>query len=75
MTEGQGGGLTLRLGPKPQTYRLTHYDGDTFSFRTAGEDAGGLTGVTFSPDGKSVRVEYLDTEGLGTFTRSGAASR
>ncbi|MFF8275385.1 serine hydrolase [Streptomyces lateritius] len=75
VTEGQGGGLTLRLGPKPQTYRLTHYDGDTFSFRTAGENAVGLTGVTFSPDGKSVRVEYLDTEGLGTFTRSGAASR
>ncbi|MFF8610555.1 serine hydrolase [Streptomyces sp. NPDC015346] len=75
VTAGQDGVLTLRLGPKPQTYRLTHYDGDTFSFRTAGENAVGLTGVTFSPDGKSLRVEYLDTEGLGTFTRSGAASR
>ncbi|MFF0558670.1 serine hydrolase [Streptomyces sp. NPDC004266] len=66
---GTDGVLTLRLGPKPQTYRLTHYDGDTFSFPTAGENAVGLTGVTFTPDGKSFTVEYLNTEGLGTFTR------
>ncbi|WP_437064130.1 serine hydrolase [Streptomyces sp. enrichment culture] len=72
---GADGTLTLRLGPEPQTYRLTHYDGDTFSFPTAGENAVGLTGVTFAPDGKSVTVEYLDAEGLGTFTRTDAASR
>ncbi|MFI8193272.1 serine hydrolase [Streptomyces sp. NPDC085946] len=71
----EDGALTLRLGPEPQTYRLTHYDGDTFSFRTAGENAVGLTGVTFAPDRKSFTVEYLDTEGLGTFTRTGATSR
>ncbi|MFJ8085732.1 serine hydrolase [Streptomyces sp. NPDC096205] len=68
---GEDDTLTLRLGPKPQSYRLTHYDGDTFSFRTAGENAVGLTGVTFTPDGKSFTVEYLDAEGLGTFTRTG----
>ncbi|MFF0204316.1 serine hydrolase [Streptomyces sp. NPDC005017] len=67
---GTDGTLTLRLGPKPQSYRLTHYDGDTFSFRTAGENAVGLTGVTFTPDGKSFTVEYLNAEGLGTFTRT-----
>ncbi|MFF7180004.1 serine hydrolase [Streptomyces sp. NPDC008121] len=72
---GADGALTLRLGPKPLTYRLTHYDGDTFSFPTTGENAVGLTGVTFTPDGSSFTVEYLDTEGLGTFTRSGAESR
>nr|WP_306329481.1 serine hydrolase [Streptomyces venezuelae] len=66
----ENGGLVLRLGPEPQTYKLTHYDGDTFSFPTRGENAVGLTGVTFSPDGRSLRVEYLDQEGLGTFTRS-----
>lgn len=65
------GDLTLRLGPKPQSYRLTHYDGDTFSFETAGENAVGLTGVSFAPNGKSFTVEYLDNEGLGTFTRQG----
>ncbi|WP_406059867.1 serine hydrolase [Streptomyces sp. NBC_01077] len=68
---GGDGGLVLRLGPEPQSYRLTHYDGDTFGFPTRGENAVGLTGVTFSPDGKTVRVEYLDQEGLGTFTRGG----
>ncbi|MEV4944339.1 serine hydrolase [Streptomyces sp. NPDC053755] len=72
---GADGALTLRLGPEPQTYRLTHYAGDTFSFPTAGENAVGLTGVTFTPDGRSFTVEYLNTEGLGTFTRSGGASR
>ncbi|MFD3566084.1 serine hydrolase [Streptomyces sp. NPDC058671] len=68
----EGGGLVLRLGPEPQSYRLTHYDGNTFSFPTRGENAVGPTGVTFSPDGRTVRVEYLDQEGLGTFTRSGS---
>ncbi|MFE6816150.1 serine hydrolase [Streptomyces sp. NPDC057677] len=65
----ENGGLVLRLGPEPQSYRLTHYDGDTFSFPTRGENAVGPTGVTFSPDGRTVRVEYLDETGLGTFTR------
>ncbi|WAZ19249.1 serine hydrolase [Streptomyces cinnabarinus] len=69
VVSGEDGTLTLRLGPEPQSYRLTHYDGDTFSFRTVGEDAVGLTGVTFTPDGKSFTVEYLDKEGLGTFRR------
>ncbi|XUM01817.1 serine hydrolase [Streptomyces venezuelae ATCC 10712] len=70
---GADGALTLQLGPKPQSYRLTHYDGDTFSFPTAGENAVGPTGVTFAPDGKSFTVEYLNTEGLGTFTRAGGS--
>ncbi|MBT2479970.1 serine hydrolase [Streptomyces sp. ISL-94] len=60
------GALTLALGPKPLLFPLTHYDGDTFSFETAGENAVGRTGVTFA-DG-TVRVEYLDTTHLGTFT-------
>ncbi|MFH8933865.1 serine hydrolase [Streptomyces griseosporeus] len=71
---GADGTLTLRLGPKPQSYRLTHYSGDTFSFQTAGENAVGRTGVTFAPDGKSFKVEYLDKEGLGTFTRGDGTS-
>ncbi|MEU3775001.1 serine hydrolase [Streptomyces sp. NPDC032472] len=62
-----GKGLTLSLGPKPLRFPLTHYDGDTFSFVTAGENAVGRTGVAFS-DG-TVRIEYLDENHLGTFTR------
>ncbi|MGW0915127.1 DUF3471 domain-containing protein [Streptomyces sp. NPDC002784] len=67
---GEDGTLTLRLGPEPQSYRLTHYEGDTFSFLTRGENAVGRTGVTFDPDEKSLTVEYLDAEGLGTFESS-----
>ncbi|MET9700422.1 serine hydrolase [Streptomyces sp. NPDC006529] len=64
-----GEGLTLSLGPRPQRFPLTHYDGDTFSFETTGENAVGRTGVTFA-DG-TVRIEYLDAGPghLGTFTR------
>ncbi|MFD9389247.1 serine hydrolase [Streptomyces sp. NPDC060000] len=68
-----GGELTMRLGPKPTTFRLTHYAGDTFSFRTVGENAVGLSGVTFkgNRDGRATRVtvEAFDENGLGTFTR------
>jgi hypothetical protein len=68
-----GGELTMRLGPKPTRFRLTHYDGDTYSFRTVGENAVGLSGVTFQGDrnGKATRVavEAFDENGLGVFTR------
>ncbi|MCX5379306.1 serine hydrolase [Streptomyces sp. NBC_00091] len=61
-----GKGLVLSLGPGPLRFPLKHYDGDTFSFETTGENAVGRTGVFFS-DG-TVRVEYLDENHLGTFT-------
>ncbi|GLX19276.1 serine hydrolase [Streptomyces lavendulae] len=73
VTADAQGGLTLSLGPKPLRFPLTHYDGDTFSFETTGENAVGRTGVFFSDgkDGKDgkVRIEYLDQNHLGTFTR------
>ncbi|MGW9375102.1 serine hydrolase [Streptomyces xanthophaeus] len=68
VTAGPGGGLVLHLGPAPKAFPLTHYDGDTFSFETVGENAVGRTGVTFT-DGR-MRVEYLDANGLGTFEKS-----
>ena len=70
----QGNELTLQLGPKKQRFPLRHYDGDTFSYRTTGEMAAGLSGVTFTAGtggrADKVRVEHLDTTGLGTFTRN-----
>lgn len=70
----KGSELSMQLGPKKQRFVLTHYDGDTFSYRTTGEMAVGLTGVTFTvgSGGRAdkVRVENLDTTGLGTFTRN-----
>ncbi|MFB6484487.1 serine hydrolase [Streptomyces virginiae] len=67
VTADDNGALTLALGPKPLRFPLTHYDGDTFSFVTAGENAVGRTGVIFA-DG-TLRVEYLDADHLGTFTQ------
>jgi hypothetical protein len=60
-------------GPKPITFPLAHYDGDVFSYQTVGENAVGLSGVTFTGSGGragSVRVENLDHTGLGTFKRN-----
>lgn len=67
------GELTMQLGPRPMRFRLTHYDGDTFSFQTVGENASGPSGFTFRGDsnGKATRVtiEAFDENGLGTFRR------
>ncbi|MFG2995656.1 DUF3471 domain-containing protein [Streptomyces sp. NPDC048340] len=67
LTVAKGADGVLSLGPKPMRFPLTHYDGNTFSFETAGENAVGRTGVVFA-DG-TVRVEYLDGNHLGTFTQ------
>ena len=65
------GELTLGIGPKGQQLTLAHHDGDTFSTTPVGENATGLTGVIFdlAADSPTVRIEYLDEQGLGTFTR------
>jgi hypothetical protein len=68
------GELTMSLGPQHAKFRLTHFAGDTFSFRTVGENATGLSGVTFTvgSDGakaSKVTVEAFDQDDLGTFTR------
>ncbi|MCX5306994.1 serine hydrolase [Streptomyces sp. NBC_00160] len=67
VTADDKGALTLALGPEPLRFPLTHYDGDTFSFMTQGENAIGRTGVIFA-DG-TLRIEYLDADHLGTFTQ------
>ncbi|SNS84361.1 CubicO group peptidase, beta-lactamase class C family [Noviherbaspirillum humi] len=63
------GTLELRLGPKPTVYKLSHWDGDVFTFPLLSENAprGSLSKVTFSP-GK-VDLEYFNDEGLGVFVR------
>jgi len=70
-----GGKLSMSIGPqgKPTTFALTHFDGDTFSFETIGENANGLAGAIFTVgnDGKASKVvlDYYDRTGLGTFVR------
>ena len=70
-----GDALSMTMGPQasPTTFALTHFDGDTFSFQTIGENANGLAGAIFTmgDDGKASKVvlDYYDTTGLGTFVR------
>jgi CubicO group peptidase (beta-lactamase class C family) len=72
---GDGDALSMTLGPQgaPTTFALTHFDGDTFSFETIGENANGLAGAIFTvgDDGKAEKVvlDYYDRTGLGTFVR------
>jgi CubicO group peptidase (beta-lactamase class C family) len=70
----EGDDLVLVIGKDLQLrYPLTHFDGDTSWFTTSGENAVGPSGITFTvADGAATgfTIEYLDTLGLGSFTRS-----
>ena len=67
------GGMVLHLGPKKDAFPLQHYDRDVFIYQPVGENAYGLSTVTFTlgADGKgtSVNIENLSIEGQGTFIR------
>ncbi|WP_249523056.1 serine hydrolase [Modestobacter marinus] len=70
-----GGDLTMTMGPPeaPTTFPLTHWSGDVFTFESIGENATGLAGALFTVDeagtATSVRLDFYDRTGLGTFTR------
>ncbi len=69
-------GLVVKLGPGQQPYPMQHFDRDVFSYQPSGENAGGLSAVSFAigADGKAktVTIENLDGNGQGTFTRAAA---
>jgi CubicO group peptidase (beta-lactamase class C family) len=70
----RGQRLTLQLGAGGrQAFPLRHWNGDTFSYVPAGENAAGVSAVTFSRvrHGRPTRltVENLNAEGLGSFRR------
>jgi hypothetical protein len=71
------GGLAIVEGPKNKTFPMRHYDRDTFTYETEGENAVGRTGITFTvgPDGQAIQVavENLNVRGEGTFKRESAA--
>jgi CubicO group peptidase (beta-lactamase class C family) len=74
VVSAEGDKLSMTMGPqsKPPTFALTHFDGDTFSFKTIGENANGPAGAIFTvgDDGKASKVlDYYDRTGLGTFVR------
>ena len=58
----------------PTSFDLTHFDGDTFSFETIGENANGLAAAIFmiADDGKASKavLDYYDrTDGRVTMRR------
>ncbi|MBN6051543.1 DUF3471 domain-containing protein, partial [Nonomuraea sp. RK-328] len=60
----EGGGLVMRLGPKPLRLPLRHYAGDTFAYRTPGENSVGLDGVRFTvgADGRAAKVTVANLD-------------
>lgn len=63
------GALQLAIGPK-LTVPLKHWDGNTFTFAFVAENSppGTISKATF--DGDRLTLEYYDSDGRGTFTRS-----
>jgi hypothetical protein len=63
----------MRLGPHRRAFALRHWSGTTFSYLPRGENATGISAVTFelgrARRAGAVRVENLDESGLGTFSR------
>ena len=64
----QGDGLQVAIGPK-LVFPLKHWNGDVFSvsFVTENSPPGSTSTATF--DGKTLKLEYYDTDGKGTFFR------
>jgi len=70
----KNGALVVELGPHRRAFALKHWDGNTFSYAPAGENAVGISAVTFTvPSGakhaSKLTVENLNADGLGTFSR------
>ena len=70
------GGLAMILGPGKRMFPMKHYDRDTFTYETVGENAVGASGVIFTvgPDGKAAQlvIENLNERGEGRFQRASA---
>jgi CubicO group peptidase (beta-lactamase class C family) len=71
----EAGGLVLKLGPGGETvFPLIHFDRDTFLYDADAEMPGFHSAARFAvgPDGKATALtaESLDSNGLGTFTRT-----
>jgi CubicO group peptidase (beta-lactamase class C family) len=69
----RGDALVMVLGPKSMEFPLTHWSGTTYSYEPTGENALGISAVTFAPpvggESPQVTVEFLNADGLGTFVR------
>ena len=68
----KNGRLVLVIGPHHESFLITHWDGNTFSYMPTGENAAGITGMTFTfaPGGKhasKLTIDNLNGNKLGTF--------
>jgi Domain of unknown function (DUF3471)/Beta-lactamase len=67
------GQLVLRQGPNQKAFPLQHYNGNVFTYQPEGENAYGLSAVTFTVDadgnGTNVTIENLNLLDRGTFKR------
>ena len=63
------GALQLSIGPRGDSFPLTHWDADTFTFALQGENAprGTISKATFASN--TLTLEYFDQDKLGKFTR------
>jgi CubicO group peptidase (beta-lactamase class C family) len=68
ITEANGA-LQLSIGPRGDSFPLTHWDGDTFTFTLQDENAppGTISQATFASN--TLTLEYFDEDKLGRFTR------
>ncbi|MEO6913347.1 MAG: serine hydrolase, partial [Candidatus Baltobacteraceae bacterium] len=70
----KNGHLSLLLGPHKKAFELTHWDANTFSYFPSGENAVGISAVTFTTGAGETHpvrlvIENLNEHKLGTFTR------
>jgi hypothetical protein len=63
--------LILRLPPRGTYYELSHWDADTFTYYSAGEEVGvARRGAKFFPEKNQVLIEDLTPEHNAVFTRT-----
>ncbi len=64
-----GGALSLSLGPRSQTYPLTHWSDEVFTFSPVTENSppGSVSRATFAGD--RLTLEYFDQDKMGSFSR------
>ncbi len=70
----RNGHLVMLLGPRHEAFPLTHWDGNTFSYASAGENAVPISGVMFTIEPGAARatklvIDNLNEDKLGAFTR------
>ena len=71
--QSKNGRLVMVLGPRQEAFPLEHWSANTFSYMPRGENALGVSAVTFTigpaAHAESFVVENLDAEKLATFIR------